>query len=104
MAKNFVSNNDETVVMFKNPFLEKLSRIHWSVPLFMYVPVALFCLYRAIFTLQLSALYIIGLYFAGLFIWPFTEYVLHRFVFHAHLPGKLGGRISFIMHGVHHDY
>jgi sterol desaturase/sphingolipid hydroxylase (fatty acid hydroxylase superfamily) len=104
MAKNFVSNNDETVVMFKNPFLEKLSRIHWSVPLFLYVPVTFFFLYRAVFVLQLSILYTVGFYIAGVFIWTLTEYVLHRFVFHAHFPGKLGARISFIVHGVHHDY
>jgi sterol desaturase/sphingolipid hydroxylase (fatty acid hydroxylase superfamily) len=104
MAKNFVSNKDETVVMFKNPFLEKLSRIHWSVPLILYVPVAFYFLYRALFVLKLGILSIIGLYFSGIAIWTLTEYVLHRFVFHAHFPGKLGARISFIVHGVHHDY
>ncbi|HSY75516.1 MAG TPA: sterol desaturase family protein [Bacteroidia bacterium] len=104
MAKNFVSNNDETIVMFKNPFLEKLSRIHWSVPLFLYVPAMFFFLYKAAFISQLSALSIIGFYIGGVFIWTFSEYILHRFVFHAHFPGKLGARISFIMHGVHHDY
>jgi sterol desaturase/sphingolipid hydroxylase (fatty acid hydroxylase superfamily) len=104
MPKNFVSNKDETIVMFKNPFLEKLSRIHWSVPLFLYVPVLLFFLYRAIFMLNLSALTIVCGYIGGVIAWTFTEYVLHRYVFHAHLPGKLGARISFVMHGVHHDY
>src|ERR1700739_2785866 len=104
MPKNFVSNKDETVVMFKNPFLEKLSRIHWAVPLFIYVPVLLFFLYRAIFVLNLTALTIVACYIGGVIAWTFTEYVLHRYVFHAHLPGKLGARISFVMHGVHHDY
>jgi sterol desaturase/sphingolipid hydroxylase (fatty acid hydroxylase superfamily) len=104
MAKNFVSNKDETVVMFKNPFLEKLSRIHWSVPLFLYVPVAFYFLYRAIFVSQLGILSIIGFYIGGILIWTLTEYILHRFVFHAHFPGRLGARISFIVHGVHHDY
>jgi len=104
MAKNFVSNNDETVVMFKNPFLEKLSRIHWSVPLFMYVPIAFYFLYRALFVSHLDVLSVIGFYIGGIIVWTLLEYVLHRFVFHAHFPGKLGARISFIVHGVHHDY
>lgn len=90
--------------MFKNPFLEKLSRIHWSVPLFLYVPVTFYFIYRAIFVMQLGVLAIIGLYIGGIIIWTLTEYILHRFVFHAHFPGKLGARISFIVHGVHHDY
>lgn len=90
--------------MFKNPFLEKLSRIHWSVPLYMFVPVVLFFLYRSIFILHIDFLIIAGLFVGGVLIWTFTEYILHRFVFHAHFPGKLGARISFIVHGVHHDY
>lgn len=104
MAKKFVSNKDETVVMFKNPFLESLSRVHWSVPLFLFVPVVLFSLYRSIFVFHTGALLIAGIFIAGVIAWTFTEYVLHRFVFHTHFPGKLGDRISFIMHGVHHDY
>ena len=104
MPKNFVSNKDETATMFRNPFLESLSRIHWSVPLYLYVPLLFFFLYRSIFVLHINALYIVGLYIVGVLIWTFVEYILHRFVFHAHLPGKFGARISFVMHGVHHDY
>jgi sterol desaturase/sphingolipid hydroxylase (fatty acid hydroxylase superfamily) len=104
MPKNFVSNKDETATLFKNPILESLSRIHWSVPLYIYVPVLSFFLYRAIFVFHIAALLIIGLFIAGIIAWTFTEYLLHRYVFHAHLPGKIGAKISFIVHGVHHDY
>ncbi|MGP8215691.1 MAG: sterol desaturase family protein [Bacteroidia bacterium] len=104
MAKNFVSNKDETAVIFKNPVLEKLSRVHWSVPLFLFVPVVLYFLYKAVVVLHIAALSITGLFIAGVIAWTFTEYTLHRFVFHAHFPGKAGERISFLMHGVHHDY
>jgi sterol desaturase/sphingolipid hydroxylase (fatty acid hydroxylase superfamily) len=104
MEKNFVSNKDESVVMFKSPLLDKLSRIHWTVPLILFAPVVLYFLYRSIFVLHLSAGLIILLYILALFAWSFTEYVLHRFVFHTKLPGKLGERIHFVIHGVHHDY
>jgi len=104
MEKNFVSNKDESVVMFKSPVLDKMSRIHWSVPLFIFVPVVLFFLFRSIFQLHLNALQIIGFYILGLFAWSFVEYVLHRYVFHTELPGKIGRRIHFVVHGVHHDY
>jgi len=90
--------------MFKNPVLDKLSRIHWSVPLVIFVPVVLFFLYRSIFTLHLGALVIAILFVAAIFLWTLTEYVLHRYVFHTQLPGKLGRRIHFVIHGVHHDY
>ena len=104
MAKNFISNKDECVPMFENSFLERFTRVHFTVPLFIYVPVILFCLYRSIFVFNLSFLTMSGLIVLGLFIWTFTEYILHRFVFHWELPGDLGRKIHFIFHGVHHDY
>ncbi|MBP6334384.1 MAG: sterol desaturase family protein [Bacteroidia bacterium] len=104
MAKNFISNKDKTERMFKNDFLESLSRIHFSVPLFIYVPVILFFGYQSVFVFDLSVLQMIGYIVLGLFIWTFTEYILHRFVFHWMPPGKIGARMHFIFHGVHHDY
>jgi sterol desaturase/sphingolipid hydroxylase (fatty acid hydroxylase superfamily) len=104
MAKKFVSNKDETVRMFKNDFLESLSRVHPSVPLIIFVPVILYMLYLSIFSFKLGGLSILGLMVFGVFIWTITEYLLHRFIFHWELKSKLGARIHFIFHGVHHDY
>lgn len=104
MAKKFISNKDETVRMFENGFLESLSKVHYTVPLIIFVPIILYMLYIAIFEFSISILSIIGLVIFGLFIWTITEYLLHRFVFHWELKSKLGARIHFIFHGVHHDY
>lgn len=104
MAKNFVSNKDETVRMFNNNFLEALSRVHPSVPLIIYVPVILYMLYLAIWQHQITALNIILLIVLGIFVWTMTEYALHRFVFHFKPKSKIGEKIHFIFHGVHHDY
>ena len=90
--------------MFKSPMLDKMSRIHWSVPLYLFVPVVLFFLYRSIFMLHLGALTIGILFVCGVFAWTLMEYMLHRWFFHTELPGELGRRIHFIIHGVHHDY
>jgi sterol desaturase/sphingolipid hydroxylase (fatty acid hydroxylase superfamily) len=104
MAKNFVSNKDETVRMFKNDFLESLSKVHFTVPLYIYLPVVGYFLYRSIFEFQMSFRTIIALVFIGIFVWTFTEYTLHRFIFHFPAKSKFGERIHFIFHGVHHDY
>ncbi|MBK7629788.1 MAG: sterol desaturase family protein [Ignavibacteriales bacterium] len=104
MAKKFISNKDETVRMFKNDFLESLSKVHFTVPLVIFIPIILYMLYLAIFEFSLSTFSIIGVVIFGLFIWTITEYLLHRFVFHWELKSKLGARIHFIFHGVHHDY
>lgn len=102
--KQFVSNKDECVRMFESSWLEKLTRIHFTIPLFIFVPVILFFLYKSIFIFELPISAITGYFFLGLFVWTFTEYFLHRFVFHWELPGEWGKQIHFIFHGVHHDY
>jgi sterol desaturase/sphingolipid hydroxylase (fatty acid hydroxylase superfamily) len=88
--------------MFDNPILDWFSKIHWSAPLIVWVPVFLFCLYSAI--RHDLGLMIIPFFFAGLIIWTLSEYVLHRFIFHYHPTSSFGQKIHFVMHGVHHDY
>lgn len=104
MAKNYISNKDETVRMFENDFLEALSRVHWTVPLWLYVPVVLFFLYRSFFVFYLGIGDVILYFLIGIFVWTLTEYLLHRFIFHFNAKSKLGKRIHFMFHGVHHDY
>lgn len=97
--KAFVSNSSESSRMFRHDWMEVLSKVHFSVPLFLYVPLVAWCLWSAP-----RAWSSLGLYAGGLFAWTLVEYVLHRFVFHWTPPGKIGARIHFIFHGVHHDY
>jgi sterol desaturase/sphingolipid hydroxylase (fatty acid hydroxylase superfamily) len=102
MGKNFVSNKDESVRMFRNNFLEALSKVHPVTPLILYGPLIAFFLYRSF---QTSEAYLILLCLAGgIFMWTFTEYTLHRFVFHFTPKSSWGQKIHFIFHGVHHDY
>ena len=104
MAKNFVSNKDETVRMFENNILESMSKVHFSVPLYIYIPVILVFLYRAIFIFRSDFITIASMMLMGVLVWSFTEYMLHRFVFHYRPTSKIGEKIHFIFHGVHHDY
>jgi sterol desaturase/sphingolipid hydroxylase (fatty acid hydroxylase superfamily) len=104
MAKNYVSNKDETVRMFKSDFMEFFSRVHFTVPLYIYIPVILIMMYLSIFTYKLSVLNIVVLFLAGIFTWTLAEYVLHRYVFHFNAKSEFGKKIHFMFHGVHHDY
>lgn len=104
MPKNYVSNKDETVRMFKSDFFEAFSKVHFTVPLYIYLPIIFYFLYRSIWSFELQFLSIISLIIIGLFIWTLTEYTLHRFIFHFQPRSKFGQRLHFIFHGVHHDY
>lgn len=104
MAKHFIHNRDESPPMFENRFLDLFSRVHWTMPLFVFVPVFLYFTYHSLFEVGVELWKFIPLFLLGAFVWSFAEYTLHRFVFHWMPPGKLGRRIHFIAHGVHHDY
>jgi len=105
MKKNYVSNSQESARMFKSDFLESLSKVHWTVPLYIFVPVIIFCTYKALFLTPIGLVTYLELFILGLFVWTFVEYIMHRFVFHYMPPDKPWAmRIHFIFHGVHHDY
>lgn len=105
MKKKFVSNSQASVRMFKSDLLESLSKVHYLVPVFIFMPVILYTAYRALFIVNLPPVTCFGLFILGLFVWTLTEYIMHRFVFHYAPPDKpWAQRLHFIFHGVHHDY
>jgi sterol desaturase/sphingolipid hydroxylase (fatty acid hydroxylase superfamily) len=88
--------------MFENPVLDKLSRVHPSVPVIVFVPVIGVLLGFGIDRVGVGAsvLWVLG----GIVFWTLTEYWLHRLVFHFEPDHPLGRRLHFIIHGVHHDH
>ena len=103
MKKNFVSNSEESTRIFKSSLLEGLSKVHYLVPLFIFIPVIIFFIIQA-FTYQLGLAGFFVFFLFGLLVWSATEYLLHRFIFHYYPISGIGKRIHFIFHGVHHDY
>lgn len=104
MSSPKISTTDESVRMFDNPILDFISRVHWTTPLILFLPVIAWLLYRAYWVEQWAITSIIGLMLCGLATWSLAEYVMHRFVFHWQPPGKWGEKIHFVTHGVHHQY
>ena len=90
--------------MFKSDFLESLSKVPYFVPLIVYIPVIGFLIWKALIDVQMNIMTFMGWLLAGLFIWTFTEYMLHRFIFHFEPSSAWGKHLHFIFHGVHHDY
>jgi sterol desaturase/sphingolipid hydroxylase (fatty acid hydroxylase superfamily) len=104
MSKNFVSNKDVTVRMFDSNIMEGFSRVHPVVPLIIYIPAICYFLYRSSAVFNISFVNIIYFILLGIVVWTFTEYMLHRFIFHYKPRSKFGEKLHFIFHGVHHDY
>jgi sterol desaturase/sphingolipid hydroxylase (fatty acid hydroxylase superfamily) len=89
--------------MFKSNFLELFSKVHFTVPLIVYVPTIGYLIYKA-FEYQIPVVDFIIYFISGVLVWTITEYLLHRFIFHYQPTSKVGKRLHFIFHGVHHDY
>ncbi|TDQ06349.1 sterol desaturase family protein [Pedobacter metabolipauper] len=102
MKKNFISNSTESVRMFKSPLLEALSKVHYFIPLVVYIPVISYFCFESV--QENGFVPFFGYLLLGLFFWTLTEYILHRFIFHFYPSSAIGKRIHFIFHGVHHDY
>lgn len=102
--KNYVSNKDESVRMFKSDILELFTKVHYTMPLFVFLPVIGYFTYFSLFVQQLNILPFLGMIPVGIAAWTLTEYVLHRFVFHYYPTSSWGKTVHFWFHGVHHDY
>lgn len=103
-VRHFVSNSRESTRMFARGWMEALSKVHWSVPLFVFVPIILALIGAAFAFDGLKLVQALAWFIAGFSIWTPTEYLLHRFVFHYVPKNRIGQRLHFIFHGVHHDY
>lgn len=88
--------------LFENPLLDKLSRVHWSMPLIFYAPFVALLTWLSFKTLGPVA--VCSATMLGYAIWTLIEYFGHRYLFHAEFPGAWGARIHFLIHGVHHDH
>ena len=104
MPQHFVSNSQESTRMFGNAFIESLSKVHFSVPLIVYVPLVGVCCWEALAVVHAGALVFFLSFAGGLFSWTLTEYVLHRFIFHYKPDTNWGKKLHFIFHGIHHDF
>jgi sterol desaturase/sphingolipid hydroxylase (fatty acid hydroxylase superfamily) len=89
--------------MFETPFIEFFSHIHPASPFVFWLPV-LGGIGWWTLAQGLSPLLMLALMVAGWLCWTFTEYLLHRLVFHWIRPEGWKRRFHFIFHGVHHDF
>lgn len=98
-----ITHRAATCRMFETPLIERFSRVHPAAPFVFWIPVLGYFAYRAV-ERGVPAWAMAGLIVAGALLWSFTEYMLHRFVFHRIGPKMGDRRLFFILHGVHHDF
>jgi dihydroceramide fatty acyl 2-hydroxylase len=94
----------ETVRLFHSDVLEGLSRVHPFIPAMLWTPILTWLFWRSFAIHHLHGGVVCALAAGGLLVWSFTEYAIHRFVFHL-APSSPGyKRLQFVIHGVHHEH
>ena len=99
-----INHSDEPIRLFKSDFLEFFTHIHPAVVVIIWLPVAAFFMWRAITSVPAGAswAYIPISFLIGIVLWTFTEYTMHRFVFHYEPKSEAVQKVFFLFHGVHH--
>lgn len=90
--------------LFKNPILEKLTHTHISAPLIIFGVVAGGLFYYGIAVENYEPSLMIFLFIGGFVFFTLVEYLLHRFLYHMSVTNELRRKITYTMHGNHHDY
>lgn len=93
----------QSIRLFENDVLERLSHVHPVTPLLLWAPVSLWLLWRTFALHHLPLLPVLAVGLAGLVTWSLTEYCLHRFLFHYPARSRIGKRLVYLFHGNHHD-
>lgn len=97
-------HNKGQAQIFKNQYLEYLTKTHPLVIWGLYIPVIGFMLYHSAASLGAGFWATIAVFVAGMFTWSLFEYVIHRFIFHYMAESPRALRIIYVIHGNHHEY
>ena len=97
-------HNKGQAQLFKNQYLELLTKTHPLVIWGMYIPIIGYFLYYSGTKLDLSVVRIALTFLAGMFFWTFFEYLMHRYAFHWVAESARAQKFVYIMHGNHHHF
>ena len=104
--KQAINFDEQPIRLFKYDFLEFFTHIQPAVIVVIWTPVVVWNLYRPFLDpdIALSAGLVAVAFLIGIVVWSFTEYTMHRFVFHFEPknPGPTMQRVIYLFHGVHH--
>ncbi|HRB72155.1 sterol desaturase family protein [Flavobacterium sp. WV_118_3] len=90
--------------LFRNKYLEMLTKTHPAVIWGMYIPIVTGLLFVANQRYHIEVRNVIFLFFGGMLFWTFFEYIAHRYLFHFISDNPRMKRISYVLHGNHHEY
>jgi sterol desaturase/sphingolipid hydroxylase (fatty acid hydroxylase superfamily) len=97
-------HNKGQAQLFKNPYLEMLTKTHPLVIWGMYLPIIIGFPWYAADKFLFSGVKIALLFLGGMLFWSLFEYVMHRFIFHMVAESERGRKFIYVLHGNHHEF
>ena len=97
-------NNKGQAQLFKNRYMEYLTKTNPLVIWSIYLPVLIIFPFYGLNFIHLPKMTAIVCFLTGVIFWTLVEYVLHRFVFHYQPISEMGKRMNYILHGNHHEF
>jgi len=101
----FVSNESGPSNLFKNEWLNRLTRTHIAIPVTLFFAYAIGLLYYAKVATDLGNSTIVTVFFVGMLVFTFVEYAMHRWLYHP--PEDASEKyqeFTYTIHGHHHAY
>ena len=104
MPEHLKARKEERARLYKNKFIEYLSRAPFGVPHIMWIIVAIIFYWYTITSVDISIANIIIFSVIGFFSWTFMEYIIHRFVYHTETNSEGYTQFQESLHSNHHHY
>jgi len=89
-------HNKGQAQIFKNAYLEFLTKTHPLVIWGLYLPIIAVMLYYSYSGLSIGFWKTAGIFLAGMFTWSLFEYVIHRYIFHFMAESERALRIVYV--------
>src|SRR5258706_5566986 len=97
-------NNKGQAQLFKNQYLEMLTKTHPLVIWGIYLPIISYSLYYSGSRLDFSVARVALTFLGGMLFWTFFEYLMHRHAFHWVSDNERAKKFIYVLHGNHHHF
>lgn len=104
MPEHLAIRKETTGVLFRNKFLEYLTRTTIFPPIVLHLSISTVLFWYGISKLDILLSFGILAFLGGAIFWSFAEYNVHRFLYHTETNSKFLLNLQHKAHGIHHQY
>ena len=97
-------DNFGSAQIFSNPFLERISRTHISIPITLFLAISAVSLFYGVTATSIPFGFGLAVAVLGIVAFTFVEYMMHKHFFHMEPDTPIKDKLQYGIHGVHHDY